>query len=75
MRKGSFTAAGMLFGAALAVPAAAQQTAPLEVGTTAPAFTLRGATQAGVLPDSVRLSDFAGKTVVLAFFYQARTKG
>jgi peroxiredoxin Q/BCP len=46
-----------------------------EVGTTAPDFALTGATRYGVLRDSVRLSDFRGKTVVLAFFYRARTKG
>jgi peroxiredoxin Q/BCP len=46
-----------------------------EVGTLAPDFALPGATRYGVLRDSVRLSDFRGKTVVLAFFYRARTKG
>src|SRR5829696_7755967 len=46
-----------------------------EVGSAAPDFALPGATRYGVLRDSVRLSDFRGKTVVLAFFYRARTKG
>ena len=59
--------------------ASAQQSAPAaslpEVGATAPDFALPGATRYGVLRDSVRLSDFRGKTVVLAFFYRARTKG
>ena len=50
-------------------------TPPLEVGTVAPDFTLKGATRYGVLAHPVRLSDFKGKTVVLAFFYKARTKG
>ena len=45
------------------------------VGDVAPAFSLVGATRYGVLRDSVRLADFKGKTVVLAFFYKARTKG
>ncbi len=49
-------------------------TAP-EVGTMAPDFALAGATRYGLLRDPVRLSDFRGKTVVLAFFYRARTKG
>ena len=58
----------------------AQQAAPAgapmpEVGAAAPDFALPGATRYGVLRDSVRLSDFRGKTVVLAFFYRARTKG
>jgi hypothetical protein len=59
--------------------ASAQQSAPAaplpEVGAPAPDFALPGATRYGVLRDSVRLSDFRGKTVVLAFFYRARTKG
>ena len=53
----------------------AQQSRPLEVGAPAPDFRLPGATRYGVLATPVRLSDFQGKTVVLAFFYQARTKG
>lgn len=61
------------------IAAGAQQTTPAstspEVGTMAPDFSLTGATRYGVLRDPVRLSDFRGKTVVLAFFYQARTKG
>ncbi len=48
---------------------------PLAVGTQAPDFALIGATRDGVLPDTVRLSDFAGHTIVLAFFYRARTPG
>ena len=46
-----------------------------EVGTMAPDFAVTGATRFGVLKDSVRLSDYKGKTVVLAFFFKARTKG
>ena len=64
-------------------PFAAQQTPapaapadpPLEVGTVAPDFALAGATRYGVLKDPIRLSDFKGKTVVLAFFFKARTRG
>jgi thioredoxin-dependent peroxiredoxin len=62
-------------------PARAQQApaaptyAPPEVGAMAPDFQLPGATRYGLLRDPVRLSDFRGKTVVLAFFYRARTKG
>ena len=54
---------------------AAQQAKPLEVGATAPDFSMKGATRYGVLANPVRLSEFKGKTVVLAFFYKARTKG
>jgi hypothetical protein len=56
-------------------PAAAPVYPAPEVGTMAPDFALRGATRYGLLRDPVRLSDFRGKTVVLAFFYRARTKG
>jgi len=55
-------------------PAAPAITAP-EVGSMAPDFALPGATRYGLLRDPVRLSDFRGSTVVLAFFYRARTKG
>lgn len=48
---------------------------PLEVGVAAPDFALAGATRYGVLRDPVRLSDYKGKTVVLAFFFRARTRG
>ena len=54
---------------------AAQTPAPLEVGAVAPDFALPGATRFGVLRDPVKLSDFKGKTVVLAFFFKARTRG
>ena len=47
----------------------------LAVGALAPDFSLRGATRYGLLANPVRLSDFRGQTVVIAFFYKARTKG
>jgi len=56
-------------------PAASQDPRPLEVGVVAPDFTLPGATRYGVLKDPIHLSDFKGKTVVLAFFFKARTRG
>jgi hypothetical protein len=65
---------------AIAAPAARAQEAakapePLQVGAAAPDFTLPGATRYGVIRTPIHLSDFKGKTVVLAFFYKARTKG
>lgn len=54
------------------------QTSPgevLEVGAEAPDFELPGATRYGELLEPVRLSDYRGKTVVLAFFFKARTPG
>jgi len=71
--------------AALTLPAAAarpQGAAPAptvaagpSVNDVAPDFSLGGATRYGLLKAPVRLSDFRGSTVVLAFFFQARTKG
>lgn len=69
--------------APLAASLAAQQPAaapaedpkPLEVGVVAPDFTLPGATRYGLLKNPIHLSDFKGKTVVLAFFFKARTRG
>jgi AhpC/TSA family len=58
-----------------AVLAAQQAAPPLEVGAVAPDFSMKGATRYGVLANPVRLSDFKGKTVVLAFFFKARTSG
>jgi hypothetical protein len=68
----------VLFAAALvAAPpvALAQDSIPLAVGLQAPDFALVGGTRDGILADSVRLSDFRDQTVVIAFFYRARTKG
>ena len=48
---------------------------PLEIGAVAPDFTIPGATRYGVLRDPIKLSDYKGKTVVLAFFFRARTRG
>ncbi len=47
----------------------------IQVGATAPDFELTGATRHGVLRDKVRLSDYRGETVVLAFFFRVRTRG
>jgi peroxiredoxin len=41
----------------------------------APDFALPGATRYGQLADPLRLSDFRGETVVLAFFFRVRTPG
>lgn len=57
------------------LPAQESPTPPLEIGAVAPDFSLPGATRYGVLAKPVRLSDFKGKTVVLAFFFKARTSG
>jgi peroxiredoxin Q/BCP len=79
----SFSLAAGLTVAAIGAAAAQQPATPpapaappaLEVGTVAPDFTLPGATRYGVLRTPIHLSDFKGKTVVLAFFFKARTRG
>ncbi|HEV7364209.1 MAG TPA: hypothetical protein VGN76_00030, partial [Gemmatimonadales bacterium] len=53
----------------IAAPAVLAAQRPLEIGAVAPQFTMKGATRYGVLAQPVHLSDFKGKTVVLAFFY------
>jgi len=47
----------------------------LAVGEKAPDFALPGASRYGVLRNPVRLSDYKGETVVLAFFFKVRTPG
>ncbi|MBX6332962.1 MAG: redoxin domain-containing protein [Gemmatimonadaceae bacterium] len=82
--RGGRPLAALTIGAALcavAPYARAQAAAPAsppaapEVGQPAPDFTAPGATRYGLLRDPIKLSDFRGKTVVLAFFFKARTKG
>src|SRR5690242_1578407 len=70
--------AGLLLAGGLSAQTPAPKPAPptpLAVGTQAPDFALPGATRYGLMAQPVHLSDFKGKTVVLAFFYEARTKG
>lgn len=71
-------ASGLVIGASPAraqapVPGSAA-TAP-DTGVAAPDFTLPGSTRFGLLKDPIKLSNFRGQTVVLAFFPKARTKG
>jgi peroxiredoxin Q/BCP len=71
---------GVLAGAltlAAAVTTSAQETDSglLAVGEPAPDFELPGATRYGLLESPVRLSDYRGETVVLAFFFRVRTRG
>lgn len=47
----------------------------IEEGAMAPEIEMTGATRHGVLRDKVRLSDYRGQTVVLAFFFRVRTRG
>ena len=47
----------------------------LAPGSAAPDIEFTGATRYGVLAERVRLSDYEGETVVLAFFFRARSGG
>jgi len=75
VRLGAMAAAVAL---AIGVPSlgGAQQaeTGP-KVGDVAPDFTLRGVTKDGPMREAIRLSSYKGNTVVLAFFFKARTRG
>ena len=69
-----------LLAVALSAAPAASQRAPIEQkflpgGTMAPDISVTGATRYGVIQAPVKLSDFRGETVVLAFFFRARTRG
>lgn len=66
-------AAGLLAARPGALPA--QDPVPLAVGDSAPDFALTAATETGIEKLPARLRDFRGQTVVLAFFYKARTGG
>ena len=73
-------ALGAVLSLGIAAAAGAAQAGPdpaptPTVGQVAPDFSLPGATRYGLLASPVKLSDFRGKTVVIAFFYVARTKG
>jgi thioredoxin-dependent peroxiredoxin len=58
-----------------ATPHPGDSTFAPKVGQAAPDFTLPGATRFGVLKEPVRLAEYRGQIVVLAFFPKARTKG
>ena len=72
----AFAVSALAAAAGAQQPAAtAQKTAPPAVGSVAPDFTLPSATRYGLLAKPGSLSDYKGKTVVLAFFFRARTRG
>jgi hypothetical protein len=62
-------------GVATAQQAAAAVDAGPKINDPAPDFSLAGATRYGLLNTRVNLADYRGRTVVLAFFFKARTKG
>jgi hypothetical protein len=47
----------------------------LSVGDKAPDIQVVGSTRYGTLKDPIHLSDFKGETVVVAFYFKARTPG
>ena len=70
----SLVGGGAANGQQSAAPSLAANAGPA-VNDVAPDFSLAGADRYGLLKTPVRLSDYRGRTVVLAFFFQARTKG
>jgi thioredoxin-dependent peroxiredoxin len=77
----ALVAAALLAGALAREAGAQQQPAapPADVGPKigemAPDFALPGATRYGLLKTPVRLSDFRGQSVIIAFFPVARSRG
>lgn len=75
--------AGAVVATVIAAPLAAQQPAAAaaqpevgpKVGELAPDFEFTGITRYGKLAEARKLSDFRGKTVVLAFYPKARSRG
>ena len=47
----------------------------LSAGEMAPDIQVTGSTRYGVVSESLNLSDFRGETVVLAFYFRARSGG
>lgn len=70
---------GLAAAAFLGVPAlaGAQDAAEsfLAVGEAAPDVSFTGATRHGVLANPVSLKDYLGETLVIAFFFRARSSG
>lgn len=56
-------------------PQTVEQSPVPAMGAAAPDFAIRGATRYGLIREPLKLSDFRGQTVVLAFFVRARTRG
>ena len=71
----SLVTVGSFSNAQQPVPAVTAAATGPGVNDVAPDFRLAGADRYGLLKTPVKLSDYRGRTVVLAFFFQARTKG
>jgi hypothetical protein len=67
--------AGALVAGAPADGSAQEEQQFLRVGTEAPDVSFTGATRYGMLAEPVRLSQFRDQTVVIAFFFRARSSG
>ena len=75
VRLGTVAAAVALAIGVPSVGGAQQAEVGPKVGDVAPDFTLRGVTKDGPMKEAITLSSYKGNTVVLAFFFKARTKG
>ncbi|MBK6488898.1 MAG: redoxin domain-containing protein [Gemmatimonadetes bacterium] len=74
-RIGSMAAAIALTVGVSSLGGAQQAETGPKIGDMAPDFTLRGVTSDGPMREAIKLSSYRGNTVVLAFFFKARTKG
>lgn len=68
-------AAGLAAPATAQAPAADSGSVFLPAGTMAPDVQVQGATRYGLIAQPIRLSQFRGKTVVLAFYFRVRGGG
>ena len=75
IKYGMAAAAAALSFAGPTIGGAQQAEVGPKVGEMAPDFALRGVTKDGPMRDALKLSSYRGNTVVLAFFFEARTKG
>jgi peroxiredoxin Q/BCP len=67
--------AGALMAGMPRAGAAQDQPRFLAVGEMAPNIQLEGATRYGVVSDPISLNEYRGETLVLAFFFRARSSG
>jgi peroxiredoxin Q/BCP len=67
--------AGVLLAVGPGTAAGQDQPELLAVGEMAPDVQLAGATRYGVLAEPFTLSEYRGETLVLAFFFRARSSG
>jgi len=72
---GLVASSGVAVAQSQTAPSGGQPDAGPKVGEVAPDFSLPGSTKAGLQSKPVRLADYRGQVVVLAFYPKARSSG